>query len=116
MAMFTKPTILSLTDTAAAASFLVLMLELDDLIIITVYRSVGTNLRELAASISSLLFGTVLIVGDFNFQAEPRNIFTAELTRSSLMQRTKKEGPSPLLHLDLQCCSCQTLSPSSLLL
>jgi hypothetical protein len=79
----------------SCAVFQILLLELDGLAVLTVYRSQEPNLQELAHAVEELLDGStqdkILILGDFNFQAGERNAFT-DCLRTRGFQQVKTES------------------------
>jgi hypothetical protein len=94
VAVYSKFPVLSWRDTASE-SFQILLLELDGLAVLTVYRSQGPNLQELAHAVEELLDRStqdkILILGDFNFQAGERNAFT-DCLRTRGFQQVKTES------------------------
>jgi hypothetical protein len=89
LAVYSKIPSFSQTDTALS-SIQVMKLELEDLDVITVYRSSGPNLQHLTDKIQLLLASTrkkkVVVVGDFNFSAGQNNCFTQAMISNGFTQ------------------------------
>ena len=96
VANYTRHTLLSGPSAAAvSASFQALRTRVSGVYIITVYRSDGFNIPEMALKVQELIDecseeARIVIVGDFNFPGDEVNNFTYVLSRRGFKQIVKE--------------------------